>query len=185
MTSQAQDTATRATPSYDSVNLHDNGDHDEHEEHDNEITPLPKLQMFIIFLIQISEPTTATVIYPFVNHLVQFTGVTGGDDRKTGYYAGLIVRDLFSLLVARTENSVQESVFFFAESFTVIFWGHLADSYGRRPILLFGPLGLSVAMVMFGTSTTFWPLVGWRCLQGVFNGNIGTIVCSVIFDLTM
>jgi len=103
MASQAQDAIAQATHSDDSVILHEherNGDYDEHDEHDNGITPLPKLQMLIIFLIQISEPTTATVIYPFVNHLVRFTGVTGGDDRKTGYYAGLIVRDpafLFSI----------------------------------------------------------------------------------------
>ena len=55
----------------------------------------------------------------------------------------------------------------------MIQWGYLSDRYGRRPVLLFGPLGLAVAMLSFGMSTTFWPLVVSRCLQGVFNGNIG------------
>jgi len=55
----------------------------------------------------------------------------------------------------------------------VIQWGFLADRYGRKPLFLIGPFGLSIVMVMFGLSTTFWPLLGWRALQGVFNGNIG------------
>jgi hypothetical protein len=54
-------------------------------------TPLPKISLFIVFLIQSSEPITATVIYPFINKFVRDTGVTGGDERKTGYFAGVIV----------------------------------------------------------------------------------------------
>lgn len=54
-------------------------------------TPLPKLQLFILLYIQLAEPITSTVIYPFVNQLVRKTGITGGDEDKTGYFAGLIV----------------------------------------------------------------------------------------------
>lgn len=69
-------------------------------------TPLPKFQLFIVFLIQFSEPVTSTVIYPFVNQFVRDTGVIEGDERKTGYYAGMIVRCLsrsvtcFSIIVS-------------------------------------------------------------------------------------
>ena len=55
-------------------------------------TPLPKLQIFILFLTLFSEPITAWVIFPFVNQFVRETGITQGDERKTGYYAGIIVR---------------------------------------------------------------------------------------------
>lgn len=55
-------------------------------------TPLPRFQLFIIYLIQFAEPITATVIYPFINQFVRETGVTRGDERRTGYYAGIIVR---------------------------------------------------------------------------------------------
>ena len=54
-------------------------------------TPLPKLQLFIVFYIQLAEPIASTVIYPFVNQLVRATGVTKGDQRKTGYFAGEIL----------------------------------------------------------------------------------------------
>ena len=66
--------------------------HDEHATHDTERpTPLPKFQIFIVFLIQFAEPITGLVIYPFVNQFVRETGITNGDERKTGYYAGIIV----------------------------------------------------------------------------------------------
>ncbi|TFK31030.1 major facilitator superfamily multidrug-resistance, DHA1 sub-family, partial [Crucibulum laeve] len=121
-------------------------------------TPLPKFQLFIVLLIQFAEPITGCVIYPFINQFVRAidTGVTGGDERKTGYYAGII-----------------ESAFFFAEAATVFQWGWLSDRYGRRPILLIAPLGLTFAMLAFGLSKTFWPLVISRSFQGIFNGNIG------------
>jgi hypothetical protein len=54
-------------------------------------TPLPIFQIFITFLITFAEPLTAVVIYPFAPHLVRSTGITGGDEKKTGYYVGLIV----------------------------------------------------------------------------------------------
>lgn len=58
-------------------------------------TPLPKLQIFNLYYIQFGEPITATVIYPFVVQLVRDTGITGGSESKTGYYAGIIVSLLF------------------------------------------------------------------------------------------
>ena len=54
-------------------------------------TPLPKFQLLLVCLIQFAEPLTASVIYPFVNQFVRATGITQGDDKKTGYYAGVIV----------------------------------------------------------------------------------------------
>ena len=58
---------------------------------DSKRTPLPKLQIFILFLTLFSEPITALVIFPFINQFVRETGITQGDERKTGHYAGIIV----------------------------------------------------------------------------------------------
>ncbi|KAF8643534.1 hypothetical protein AX14_009544 [Amanita brunnescens Koide BX004] len=124
-------------------------------------TPLPWAQLSIVILIQFSEPITATVIYPFINQFIRETGITGGDERKTGYFAGMI-----------------ESTFFLGEAVTVIFWGMASDKVGRRPVLLLGPLGLSLVMLGFGMTTGFPGLVIFRCLQGAFNGNIG-----ILYDL--
>jgi hypothetical protein len=61
-----------------------------------DVTPLPWRQLLIVLLIQFAEPVTAAVIYPFINQFVQATGVTGGNEEKTGYFAGLIVRTWYS-----------------------------------------------------------------------------------------
>ena len=58
-------------------------------------TPLPVFSLLILFLIQLAEPVAASVIYPFVNQLVRETGVTHGDEAKTGFFAGIIVRRSF------------------------------------------------------------------------------------------
>jgi len=80
---------------------HDGQAHDTHDTHNHDAaihstwekpTPLPKFQIFIVFLIQFAEPITALVIYPFINQFIRETGITNGDERKTGYYAGIIVR---------------------------------------------------------------------------------------------
>ena len=68
-------------------------------------------------------------------------------------------------------------MFFLAEATTVVFWGMASDRFGRRSILIFGPLGLSISMLGFGASTQFWSLVMFRFFQGVFNGNMGLSLC--------
>ncbi|KXN84877.1 hypothetical protein AN958_12007 [Leucoagaricus sp. SymC.cos] len=130
------------------------------------VTPLPKMQIFILLLVMIAEPISSTVIYPFVNQFVRDTGITHGDDRKVGHFAGLL-----------------ESVFFFAECTTVFQWGRLSDRIGRRPVLLLGPLGLSFAMFTFGISSSFWILLIARCAQGAFNGNMG-VTKTMMFEMT-
>ncbi|KAJ7039675.1 major facilitator superfamily multidrug-resistance, DHA1 sub-family [Mycena alexandri] len=119
-------------------------------------TPIPKFQVAIVFLIQFSEPITALVIYPFVVQFVRDTGITGGEESKTGFYAGFL-----------------ESAFFLTESLSVFPLGRLSDTYGRRPVLLWGPFGLGLSMLGFGLSKSFWALLFFRCIQGVCNGGIG------------
>ncbi|CAK5270741.1 unnamed protein product [Mycena citricolor] len=119
-------------------------------------TPIPKLQLFILLAIQFTEPITALVIYPFIVQFVRDTGITGGNETKTGFYAGLL-----------------ESSFFLAEGLTVFQFGRLSDIYGRRPLLLLAPLGHGLSMLGFGLSSRFWTLFVFRCFLGAFNGNIG------------
>jgi MFS family permease len=55
----------------------------------------------------------------------------------------------------------------------VLQWGRVSDRIGRKPPLVLGTLGLAAAVASFGLSKQFWPLVVSRCVQGLFNGNIG------------
>ncbi|KDQ59084.1 hypothetical protein JAAARDRAFT_33814 [Jaapia argillacea MUCL 33604] len=130
------------------------------------VTPLPKLQIGILLLLQLAEPITSHCIYPFINQLVGDLPIIGGDMRKVGYYTGAI-----------------GSMFFAAEALTVLFWSRLSDHIGRKPVLLTGLFGLTISMLFFGLSRTFWTLVISRCLAGVLNGNIG-VMKSMMGDLT-
>jgi MFS family permease len=129
-------------------------------------TPLPKIQLGIVLLLQICEPITSQSIYPYINQLISELDITGGDERKVGYYAGLI-----------------ESLFFATEAITVLQWGRVSDRVGRKPVLLVGLFGIVLSMLSFGLSRTFWMLVISRCLTGLLNGNIG-VMKSVMGELT-
>ncbi|KAF9007525.1 major facilitator superfamily domain-containing protein [Cyathus striatus] len=129
-------------------------------------TPLPKLQIAIVLLLQISEPIASQSIYPYINQLVSELDITGGDERKVGYYAGLI-----------------ESLFFLTEAITVLQWSRTSDQIGRKPVMIIGLLGTSLSMLCFGLSRTFWTLVISRCICGLLNGNIG-VMKSVMGELT-
>ncbi|KAF8888464.1 major facilitator superfamily domain-containing protein [Gymnopilus junonius] len=129
-------------------------------------TPLPKFQLFILLWIQLAEPMSSQVIYPFINKLVGELPITGGDEEKIGYYAGLI-----------------ESLFFVTEALTVLQWSRWSDHVGRRPILMTGLLGLSLSMVSFGMSKSYLGLVVSRCLAGLLNGNVG-VIKSMMGELT-
>ncbi|KAF5359757.1 hypothetical protein D9756_003026 [Leucocoprinus leucothites] len=129
-------------------------------------SPLPKLQIAIVLLLQLCEPLTSQSIYPYINQLVSELDITGGDERKVGYYAGLI-----------------ESLFFATEALTVLQWSRLSDYIGRKPVLLTGLIGSSLSMLCFGLSRSFWTLVISRCLCGLLNGNIG-VMKSVMGELT-
>ncbi|KAJ1311927.1 hypothetical protein OPQ81_010387 [Rhizoctonia solani] len=129
-------------------------------------TPLPMKQVFILLLMQLSEPLGYTVIYPFVAQLVNETGITGGDGSKIGYYAGLI-----------------ESIFFMTESMFTLQYGRISDRIGRRPVLMFGLFGQAISIFSVGLSKRFWQLVFSRALSGALNGNAG-VAKSMVVELT-
>jgi MFS family permease len=54
----------------------------------------------------------------------------------------------------------------------MIFWGRVADRYGRKPVLVFSLAGLAVAVTLFGTSRNVWQMVLFRCLAGLFSGSV-------------
>lgn len=139
----------------------------ESEERGHDVpTPLPMKQLSILLLMQLAEPITYTVIYPFVTELVNETGITGGDGGKLGYYAGLI-----------------ESIFFLTGSLFTLQYGRLSDRIGRRPVLMFGLFGLALSIFSFGLSKAFWQLVLTRALAGALNGNVG-VAKSMMVELT-
>ncbi|KAJ7510502.1 member of major facilitator superfamily multidrug-resistance, DHA1 sub-family [Mycena galericulata] len=129
-------------------------------------TPLPRFQLFIVLFLQLAEPLTSQVIYPFAPQLIRDIGITNGDETKVGYYVGIM-----------------QSLFFFTQALTVLHYARLSDRIGRKPVILIGLLGLSISMYCFGLSRTFWGLVLSRSLNGALNGNIG-VIKSMVAEMT-
>ncbi|KAG2365002.1 MFS general substrate transporter [Suillus spraguei] len=129
-------------------------------------TPLPKLQIGILMVLQLVEPVASMSIFPYINQLIRELDITGGDDAAVGYYAGII-----------------ESLFFVAQTLTVLRWSRLSDRVGRKPVLLVGLSGTCISMLCFGLSTTFWGLVISRCMCGVLNGNV-SVMKTMVGELT-
>ncbi|KZT01929.1 MFS general substrate transporter [Laetiporus sulphureus 93-53] len=166
MSSSRDNDETRPTVDHERTPLLPDLDLDRRAKANPAITPLPKLQIGVLLLLQLGEPITSQCIYPFINQLVSELDITGGDERKVGYYAGLI-----------------ESLFFLTEAMFILQWSRVSDYIGRKPVLLIGTAGLCTSMICFGLSRTFWQLVVSRCLVGALNGNIG-VMKSMMGELT-
>ena len=137
-------------------------------------TPLPWFQFSIALVLQLAEPMTSNVIYPFAPQvrpspllysplilfiqLIRDIGITHGNESQVAYYVGIMVR--FNLVhILLSLKSDQQSLFFLTQACTVLHWSRTSDVIGRKPVILIGLFGLSASMYCFGLSKTFWGLV--------------------------
>ncbi|WVO13940.1 hypothetical protein L204_101565 [Cryptococcus depauperatus] len=128
-------------------------------------TPLPVAQITVLMAIRLAEPISYTVIFPFINQMVEELGVTDSHD-QIGFYSGLV-----------------ESVFAFAEFFAVYYWAKLSDKIGRKPVLLFGLVGIAITGPLFGLARSLWTMILFRSLCGALNGNVA-VIKAAIGDIT-
>jgi len=63
-------------------------------------------------------------------------------------------------------------------------WGGLSDRHGRKPILMIGILGYSIAMILFGLSTNLWMLFVSRILSGILSSATSPTTMAYIGDST-
>ncbi|KAF8840252.1 MFS general substrate transporter [Paxillus ammoniavirescens] len=120
----------------------------------------------VLLLSGLVEAVATQYIYPFINQLIRELDVTGGDETKVGYYAGMIV-----------------SLFYATQAMTTLQWSRASDRVGRKPVLLLGIFGLSLSMLCFGLSRTFTTLVLSHCITGALNGSAG-VMKSMLGELT-
>ncbi|KAI9443984.1 MFS general substrate transporter [Lactarius indigo] len=129
-------------------------------------TPLPSGQIALVLSVWFVESIISNSISPYLNQLVKELPIVGGDERKVGYYTGIIV-----------------SAHYAAEAVTVLHWNRLSDHIGRKPVLLLCLMGVTVSVVAFGLSRSFWALVLSRTLHGALKG-YGGVVKSMAAELT-
>jgi len=128
-------------------------------------TPLPRGPMATVIALQLAEAWNIVMLFPFVVFMVQEElGVES--ENMVGVYAGLI-----------------GCVWSLGQFVSATMWGYASDTFGRRPVLLFGTFGASCAALVFGTSKSVLQAALSRFVGGVLNGNIA-VLKSVIGDVT-
>lgn len=126
----------------------------EPEEDDGK--PFPKWQIFWICFARVVEPMAFFSVFPYINKMAQENGNL--DDADPGFYSGAI-----------------ESMFSLTQAVFMISWGKASDRLGRKPVLVFSLVGVTIATALFGFSKTLWEMILFRCAAGVFGGTIVTM----------
>lgn len=111
--------------------------------------PLPGMQIFLLCYARVMEPIAFFSIFPYIPDMVERNGNVDKDN--VGLYSGLI-----------------ESLFSITQMFVLILWGKLADRIGRKPILIYSLVGMTIGPALFGMSSNLWQMILFRCISGLF-----------------
>jgi MFS family permease len=119
---------------------------------------IPVAQVLFLCAARLFEPIAFFAIFPFVSQMIYDTGEV--DETDVGFYTGMI-----------------ESIFSITQMPFMLLWGRLADNprIGRKPVLCFSMVGVSISITLFGFSKSIWQMFIFRSLAGVFAGTIVTI----------
>ncbi|KIM27572.1 hypothetical protein M408DRAFT_330004, partial [Serendipita vermifera MAFF 305830] len=128
-------------------------------------TPLPVKQLLILALVRLAEPINFTIIFPFVNQMMEDLKVTDKPS-EIGFYSGLV-----------------DSSFAIAQCCTILQWGRLSDRIGRRPILFVGLTGSIISIFLFGMSQNLAWALSSRSIAGALSGNIA-VIQTMLAELT-
>ncbi|RFU75775.1 hypothetical protein TARUN_6534 [Trichoderma arundinaceum] len=140
------------------------GDVEDAVQHHPPSKPLPKMQVFLLCFAKAMEPIAFFAIFPFIAQMVQRNGNLPYSD--VGFYSGLI-----------------ESLFSATQMVVLYFWGYLSDTIGRKPVLLWTLIGMTVATFFFTVATSIWQMILFRCIAGVFSGS-GLVIRTMLSDHT-
>lgn len=130
----------------------------------------PFTELLIIFIAHFASAIAVASLFPYVGYMIVDLHMSSNIE-SAGYYAGYISS---ALMLGRLTTS--------------IFWGKIADHYGRKPVICMCCVALSIFSLLFGFSSHFWMAILSRFLIGCFNPIVGigrTVVseiCSKKFE---
>ncbi|XP_017983120.1 PREDICTED: probable peptide/nitrate transporter At3g43790 isoform X1 [Theobroma cacao] len=121
-----------------------------------EQTGVPYKHLSFIWIVCLCTALPISSLFPFVYFMIRDFHIAKREE-DIGFYAGFI-----------------GSSFMVGRALTSLFWGVVADQYGRKHIILMGIFSVVVFNTLFGLSTSFWMALSMRFLLGCFNSLIGT-----------
>ncbi|XWS53255.1 hypothetical protein CRYUN_Cryun11dG0141800 [Craigia yunnanensis] len=122
-----------------------------------EQTGVPYKHLSFIWIVSLCTALPISSLFPFVYFMIRDFHIAKREE-DIGFYAGFV-----------------GSSFMVGRALTSLFWGVVADRYGRKPIILIGTFSVVVFNTLFGLSTSFWMALSMRFLLGCFNSLLGTI----------
>lgn len=130
------------------------------------------------------KPVCFDVIFPFISTPADplCIATTLTIDRSNGpwvrrcwltWNCWVLFRD-YRVDVRGTQRSDQcvlhDYIFSFLILHIVVPWTYASDRYGRKPVAMYGIIGMSIATATFGFSKTFGMMIITRCIGGAFAG---------------
>ncbi|KAI9861613.1 MAG: hypothetical protein M1813_005223 [Trichoglossum hirsutum] len=117
-----------------------------------------KPQLLILALCRLSEPLSNTCLLSYLYYLIRSLQPPTNTDAQISRQAGLLV-----------------SLFAIAQFLTSMLWGRLADTWGRKPVIVVGLILSIMSNLGFGFGRSIGAVMAWRVVAGVGNGNIGVM----------
>ncbi|WOH16228.1 hypothetical protein DCAR_0935777 [Daucus carota subsp. sativus] len=118
---------------------------------------LPVKQLFVIWIIVLATVLPISSLFPFLYFMVRDFNIAKQEE-DISYYAGFVGS---SYMLGRALGSV--------------FWGKVADRYGRKPVIIIGTSTVVIFNTLFGLSLNYWMAIITRFLLGCLNGLLGPI----------
>jgi len=122
-----------------------------------------KSSMSILFLVVLVDMIGFGIIIPFLTYMVAGLAEPG---QPIGRW------------VAALMAAYAGAMFIFSP-----FWGSLSDRIGRRPVLMIGLVGNSIAFLVFGLANSLWMALFARLFAGIVNANI-SVTRAYIGDIS-
>ncbi|KAJ4970912.1 hypothetical protein NE237_004011 [Protea cynaroides] len=118
---------------------------------------IPYREFFFVWIVVLCNALPIASLFPFLYFMIRDFHIAKRQE-DISYYAGYV-----------------GSAFMFGRALTSVFWGIVADRYGRKPVIMIGTITLVIFNTLFGLSTSFWMAISMRFLLGSFNGLLGPI----------
>ncbi|KAI3419059.1 MFS domain-containing protein [Psidium guajava] len=118
---------------------------------------IPYRDLSFIWIVSLCTALPISSLFPFLYFMIRDFHIAKREE-DIGFYAGFV-----------------GSSFMVGRALTSVFWGVVADRYGRKPVILIGTFSVVILNALFGLSTSFWMALCTRFLLGCFNSLLGTI----------
>ncbi|XP_048135932.1 probable peptide/nitrate transporter At3g43790 isoform X1 [Rhodamnia argentea] len=118
---------------------------------------IPYRDLSFIWIVSLCTALPISSLFPFLYFMIGDFHIAKREE-DIGFYAGFV-----------------GSSFMVGRALTSVFWGVVADRYGRKPVILIGTFSVVILNALFGLSTSFWMALCTRFLLGCFNSLLGTI----------